>query len=162
MGYKLHICLIPSSAYGQNMRSVLRAGDWNKISSFTREIGICAGCNRIVSPSDLEAHEEWEFKDGKQKVKHIVPLCKKCHRSVHIGRAIHCGRFKKAAKWIKKVRKLSSKDFNKMYNNAWTKRSKQDGRKYILVSTLDDAWKIAKKDRIWLEEKIKKHPPKEK
>lgn len=157
MGYKLKIHLIPSSAYGQNMRMLLKSGDWNMISTYCRALGVCAGCKRTRDPSKLEAHEEWDFKNGKQKLKHIVPLCKKCHRSVHIGRATHCGRLESAAEWIMKVRKISYKKFTKMYEKAWEKRNSLEGQKYKLVTTLDDAWDIVKKDRDWLEKKIKKN-----
>lgn len=162
MSYKFRIHLIPSTAYGQNMRKKLKSSEWLSLSAYVRDIEVCAGCHKHFPLTKLEAHEEWSFKNGKQKLKHIVPLCKKCHRAVHIGRALHAGKFKKASKRLMKYGKLSESEFYDFYNNAWSKRNYLSKFKYRLTTSKKKAWKIAKKDKEQLTKILKKLSKKQK
>lgn len=156
MSYRLKIHFIPNKCYGHNFRNI-SPSEWKKISLFVRSLNYCAGCLNPFKLSDLEAHEEWKFKNGKQKIKHIVPLCKNCHRSVHIGRALNCGEkyFKDAVQHFRKVNKLSKKEYKIAYDKAFYKYNVRFNKKYKFSSTIEDAWVIAKKDREQLESIIK-------
>lgn len=145
--YKLRIHLIPQSAYGKNMRSVMTNSEWNTLSKYVRDVEVCAGCLKAKSMKKLEAHEIWKFKDGKMKLKHIYPLCKKCHRSVHIGRAIHCNKGEKAAKRIMRYGKIPKDNFKQYYQNQWDKWRIRSTEKWTLKTTKEQAWEIAEADK---------------
>lgn len=157
--YKLNFSYIPKSAYGQNMRSVMTTYQWRKLSDYVRSIGVCAGCWHKYNPSELEAHEVWTWKkSGKQVLRRIIPLCKNCHRSVHIGRAYACGEEKQYAEHFMKTRKLSKRKYKKMLSEAWLKLEKQNHIKWHLETTPEEAWDIAKSDQEILQNRLKKHP----
>ena len=159
--YKLNVRLIPKSAYGQNMRSVMSSREWRDLSDYVRSVQVCAGCWKRFDKTRLEAHEEWVWKlFGEQVLRRIVPLCKKCHHTVHIGRANACNEYEEAQRHYMQVRHVSQGKFNQIVNEEWKRWDKRSKIKWHLVTTPEDAWRIAKEDRQLIEKLKEKHPPK--
>lgn len=157
--YKLNFCYIPKSAYGQNMRSAMTAYQWRKLSDYVRSVEVCAGCWQKYKSSELEAHEVWTWKNsGKQILRRIVPLCKKCHRAVHIGRAYACGEEERYAEHFMRVRKISRNKYKKLLNEAWNDLERRSHIKWHLVTTPEEAWDIAKRNQEIIKHRLEKHP----
>lgn len=87
MNNKLSVELIPSSAWQNNLRSLLKPSMWESIRKkvFTKNDFKCAICSR---PSkSLHAHEVWSFDNINkiQKLENIIALCYLCHGVKHFG-----------------------------------------------------------------------------
>lgn len=141
---RLKIQMIPKTMYEKNVRSELTTTDWQQLSRLIRyqAHGTCSICEaENLDLRDMDAHEVWDYiiekKNGEkvyiQRLKEIIPVCKKCHAAIHIGhtkalgkqthtncyeRAVdhfmevnHCG----YSKFVEKERKAHKK---------WLKRSK--------------------------------------
>lgn len=152
---RIKIQMIPKSAYGKNVRSEVSASEWRRISLFVREqAAVCVGGDengpcRIVyrceicgeeyeKISDLDAHEEWTFQNGKQKLKNIRAVCVKCHRVIHLGRTIHAGFEKEAKRWFCQVNRCSKKEYRKARDKAFRKWNKRSGMRWKLdISNLE-------------------------
>ena len=82
--------LVPSQAFGRNLRSILNTKTWSRISKSVRgsNEGKCVNCGDAAE----HAHEVWEWviSEGHllQRLVGIVPVCKKCHDFKHIGRIL--------------------------------------------------------------------------
>jgi len=111
---KLTIELIPSTAWGKNVRSVVSEKDWQQIrtSIYRRANYRCEVCGS--DRTGLQCHEVWEFIDttnGRhiQKLVGLVCLCVPCHQVKHFGRTTSVGREREARKHLARV-------------NSWTPR----------------------------------------
>lgn len=108
----LHPQLIPSSAWGQNIRQVTTSAEWKKIREavFAKWGKVCRYCGRV--PKSLDCHEIWEWhiraEGNFQILADIYPLCKMCHKVCHIGLWSLNGEYKKALDHMAKVRGISS------------------------------------------------------
>lgn len=83
---KLTIELIPSTAWNNNLRSLMRPQDWDILrqkvyANYQHRCGICLSSGR------LECHEIWQFDNINhiQKLTGLIALCDLCHRVKHIG-----------------------------------------------------------------------------
>jgi len=85
---KLTIELVPSSAWQNNLRNILKSHMWKNLreSVYKKSDYKCSICGNA---GILHAHEVWEYDDKNhiQKLKDIVALCKDCHAVKHIGLA---------------------------------------------------------------------------
>ena len=158
--YKLNIRLIPESAYGQNMRSAMSSYEWRKLSEYVRSVEVCAGCWERYKKKDLEAHEEWLWNSsGKQKLRRIVPLCKACHHTVHIGRASANNEYEQACKHYMRVRHVSRGKFSMLVNEEWKRQRRRSHMKWTLATSPEEAWEIARRDKQIIEKQLQKRPP---
>lgn len=92
---RLEVELVPSTAWGSNLRSVLTGAQWKTCQQFVyaksgRRCEICGG----VGPKwPVECHEIWSYDDdeGLQKLEGLIALCPPCHRTKHAGFAASQG-----------------------------------------------------------------------
>ena len=121
--------------YEKNVRSELTTTDWQQLSRLIRyqAHGICSICGaENLDLRDMDAHEVWDYiiekKNGEkeyiQRLREIVPVCKKCHATIHIGHTkalgkqtheILAGAF---VKYLEDKEIKSDLRFAQIYNNA--------------------------------------------
>jgi len=133
----LYIELIPSTAWGLNVREVLTQNSWDEIRKFyyKKSHYSCDICNRKVKK--LEAHEKWDFLDGDQghkiiKLVGIYSLCKPCHMVKHFGLSSKMGKTNFCKEHLKRVNNWSTNQVVKHINESFKlfeERSKFD---YVL------------------------------
>jgi hypothetical protein len=127
----LYIDLVPSSSWMTNVRSVLTAGEWDKVRIRSYELAEhkCEVCGGQGEKHPVEAHERWSYDDrtGIQKLTGICALCPDCHEVSHFGLASVKGRTKQAFDHLKLVNGWGD---NKAAGhieesfNIWDKRSR--------------------------------------
>ena len=85
---KLQIEMVPTTAWGQNLRLSLPQGKWNKLRRSVHEKNGMK-CQICGSPNKLNCHEEWKFDEetGVQKLIGLGTVCNMCHHAAHIGRS---------------------------------------------------------------------------
>lgn len=144
----LSVDMVPLSMWGCNVRAVVSKETWKELQVFFRSVSWvlgeyhsliyppnnrearllqCAGCNKNIS--DLELHEVWEFDDQRliQKLVNLVPLCRNCHLSVHLGRANQLGLKDVALNHLAAVNKWTAAQLAKHVeesSDSWLRRSK--------------------------------------
>lgn len=137
---KLKIQLIPETTYGKNVRSNISTDSWQRISNVIRyqANGICSICGKEnLDVCDMDAHEVWKYKTIKRKGKKtriqslykIIPVCKLCHATIHLGFTTNRGGHEVAARHYMKVNQCGRKKFIKEEKQAykkWRKRSKHN------------------------------------
>ena len=103
--------MVPRTCFFSNLRSNLRAKDWQKLRALTitkanSRCEICGSTNRGRS---LECHEIWHYDEetGTQILTGLVALCRECHRAKHMALAREMG-------WEEAAR------FHLMRVNRWT------------------------------------------
>lgn len=84
--------LVPQGSWGDNLRSHLQAGEWDKVRTITyRRAGYkCEVCGGVGPRHPVEAHEVWSYDDAShvQTLVRMIALCPTCHAVKHIGRII--------------------------------------------------------------------------
>lgn len=131
---KLDFELVPDSCWYSNLRSELPKEVWDKIrkNAYARAGGKCMICGE---PSTrLEAHEQWEYddKNGVQKLKNIVAVCKACHEVIHIGRTQLMGREREASEHFMKVNCCTYAEYRKTLGEANEKHRERSKREWQL------------------------------
>lgn len=104
---KLTCELVPSTSWGENLRSLLSAAKWKELRTacYVRAGHKCEVCNGVGRKHPVECHEIWHYDDGahKQTLTGLIALCPDCHKVKHIGFALATGRYKPAIKHLAKV-----------------------------------------------------------
>ncbi len=106
---KLTVELVPSPLWGDNLRRLLSADSWSRLSKacYLRADNLCEICGRKGNRHPVECHEIWEYDDKTriQTLKGVTSLCPACHRVKHIGFALSKGEatFSKAVSHLAKV-----------------------------------------------------------
>jgi len=84
--------LVPASSWGDNLRSRLRPGQWDRVRKRTYQQGRyrCEICGGKGTRHPVEAHEIWSYDDVNhvQRLVGMIALCPTCHMSKHIGRTL--------------------------------------------------------------------------
>jgi hypothetical protein len=84
---RLTVELVPSTAWGSNVRSRVRPSVWDRLR---RAAYAAAGhrCECCEATGRLEAHEVWEYDDAGriQRLVRLLALCPRCHQVKHYGR----------------------------------------------------------------------------
>lgn len=110
-GQKLIIDLVPGTMWGKNVRAVVSIEVWDTLrwnfgatwakphfprfrisdGHNIRSNAACGGCG--VQVEEMELHEVWKYDDEKliQKLDRLVPMCRKSHLVLHMGRAKKVG-----------------------------------------------------------------------
>lgn len=125
---KLEIELVPSSSFFNNLRSVLKKNEWDKIrKEVYKDAGYkCEICCGKGKNHPVECHEIWEYDNGVQKLVRLIALCPSCHTVKHIGLAKINGYFEVAIKHLCKINKISKSEAYNYVNNSfdvWHERS---------------------------------------
>ncbi len=122
---KLSFQMVPSTSWFHNLRSLL--SNWPEISKSVRSTGCCHCCGRQTDT--LDAHEVWAYDDENhvQTLNLIIPVCKSCHNTIHIGFATASGRAEQAIRQYIKVNGLTRAEAEEDLNEAarvWERRSR--------------------------------------
>lgn len=92
----LEVELVPSSAWGSNLRSELTPAQWRTCQQYiyARSGRRCEVCGGVGDRWPVECHETWRYDDtrGVQTLTGLVALCPPCHRVKHAGFAASQGR----------------------------------------------------------------------
>lgn len=87
--------LVPSTSWGDNLRSRLSRSEWDIVRRKTyRDANfICEICGGVGPRHPVEAHERWEYDDVNhvQTLVGMIALCPTCHQAKHIGRTLTVG-----------------------------------------------------------------------
>lgn len=126
---KIHVELVPKTAFFTNLRSQLstEAWDWLRKETYKQAKHRCEYCN---ASGRMEAHEIWHYDDQKsiQTLHSIVCLCNLCHLCMHLGYAEIQGKSKQARAQLAKVNQWTLKETD-IYIEAvfevWFARSKK-------------------------------------
>ena len=143
---KLNIELVPKTAWGVNLRSLLKRKDWDFLRKRQYKIadGVCQICGDKGTNQrrkyDLECHEQWHYDDEThiQTLKGVIALCPWCHEVVHFGHTELQGRGTQALQHMMHINQCDKRaaiNAIKDVQRIWADRSKH-------------AWKI---DMSWLD-----------
>ena len=117
---KLDFELVPDGCWYSNLRSILPAGQWDKVRKkvYARAGGRCSVCG--ARASRLEAHERWEYdeENAVQKLCGVVAVCRACHEVIHIGRTSLLGNEKRACEHFMKVNGCNYAQYKKALGEA--------------------------------------------
>lgn len=142
---KLDFEILPSGAFGNNLRTALSKKAWDFIrnDAYLRADGKCSICGRKVNR--LEAHERWSFdkENGVQKLDDVIAICHSCHQVIHIGRTQVIGQEDNAIKHFKRV--------NGCDYQGYISALKTANEKNLELSTVGE-WSL---DLTWLERFVK-------
>ena len=111
--YKLNFELVPEELWYVNLRSILRAQDWDVVrrDAYKRAGYKCRICG---ASGRMEAHEKWSYDEAKalQKLEDVLALCHECHEVVHVSRTYLTGRGAEAMSHFIKVNGCTQSDFH--------------------------------------------------
>ena len=138
MGYdfekrKLSFQLVPKPLWKAELKDIIL--NWNEISVKTRSVGKCSICDNIFSDlRDLHAHEVWKYDDIThiQSLENIIPVCTKCHNTIHIGRTAIHGNKDEAFEWYLTVNQIDHETMMNDYeisSRVWKERSNFEWKK---------------------------------
>ena len=119
--------LVPRTAFGSNLRSILKAEEWDWLRKETyKQAGNACEC--CGAKGRMEAHEIWHYDDKNhiQKLDSLICLCASCHECFHLGFASIKGRLPQAEKHLAKVNGWSApetKEFIDIVFEIWSRRS---------------------------------------
>ncbi len=86
---KLSVELVPSTAWGENLRSILTKEMWDELrkKSYRKAKYKCEVCSGKGPKWPVECHEIWEYDDTNhiQTLKGLISLCPDCHSVKHLG-----------------------------------------------------------------------------
>lgn len=129
---KLEVELVPSTAWGSNLRSILTSAQWRLCQQFVyaRSGRRCEVCGGIGPRWPVECHEIWEYNDdaGLQRLAGLIALCPPCHRVKHAGYAASQGRLGEVIIHLGEVNRIELEHVE-LYLEAvfevWGRRSQQ-------------------------------------
>ena len=135
----LEIELVPSTAWGQNARTLLTSTEWDTLRRyvFRRAGNKCQLCGGVGPKHPVEGHEVWHWDESSamQYLDGIQALCPWCHRCKHWGRTSKQGLEAQAMRHLAKVNNwdpIQVIDHVSDAKLAWRRRS-------AIAWTLDDA-----------------------
>lgn len=149
---KLKIELVPSSSWGNNLRSEanLKRKEWDTLRKACYEKAghkceVCGGVGwrtyKGVRKSIVECHEVWAYDDekGVQTLEGLVALCPTCHRAKHLGFAYTMSVkkndpqiFISVLEHIQKVNDLSDAELLSYVEEVFEKHGKRSSREWVL------------------------------
>ena len=126
--------LIPSTAWGSNLREILPRSEWDKLRKGRYKIAefCCEICGKYGFDQGfswpVECHEVWDFDEDKgiQKLVRLIALCPLCHQVKHFGRTELMGDADRAVMHLMHVNRWSRQDALKHIKEAaeaWERRS---------------------------------------
>jgi len=137
---KLTIELVPSTAWGNNLRQCLPTSDWDRLrkAQYAKANYVCEVCGGKGPSYPVECHEIWKYDDQKhiQTLVGLVALCSECHSVKHFGRSISVGKGGQAKSHMARVNGISRPEVERVIQQAlvkWKDRSRYQW-------TLDLSW----------------------
>ena len=86
--------MLPRSTYGSSLRTVIEPDGWQRLRDAAGRTtgGACAWCGEVTLGNrwrTWETHEVWTFDlaTKRQTLEAVVPLCRTCHLTQHLGYA---------------------------------------------------------------------------
>ena len=140
---KLQIQVIPDKCIGRNLHSngILEERCWENISRNFRNRRICGCCEKFFRPGELNAHEVWEFdpENRIQRLVSIIPVCDKCHKTIHYNFVLTTDAFQrgedlKLKSHYVEVNQCTEKQFEADLNDAL--------RKYRKMNQIQGQWSM--------------------
>ena len=123
----LSIELVPSSSWGNNLRSEanLSKREWGKLrkacyESAGHKCEICGGVGwrryNGKPKSIVECHEIWAYDDKKkvQTLKGLIALCPTCHKAKHLGRTLSVESQEVQDKVLSQLMKINDLDVDEL------------------------------------------------
>jgi DNA polymerase-3 subunit epsilon len=162
---RLNVEMIPTSNWSINVRAVVAQDVWDTLRyhfkatadmpAFMRTIShprprfedqpTCRICE--ASPRTLELHEVWTFNDTDhvQRLSDLVPVCEKCHNTIHFGRASQLGLAEKSFLHLCEVNKITPVKGKKHIADAYKTWGKRCSETYtvdfgFLTNILPSGW----------------------
>ena len=128
---KLSVELVPSTAWGDNLRSILTKEMWDELrkKSYRAANYKCEVCRGKGPKWPVECHEIWEYDDANrlQTLKGLISLCPNCHSVKHLGFAHIQGNGNQARAHLAKVNRWSQSQTSQYIGlvfKQWEERSK--------------------------------------
>ncbi len=136
----IYLNLIPSSLWNLNLRKMLDAKSWQKLSTEIREEQnwTCLACGislkQLKSKKYFHCHEMWDFDDEKQEVKLLclMTLCSHCHNATHFGYSSIMGKNIPAFKQICKVNKWDAQTTEMYLEGCFEEWSRRSSKKWTI------------------------------
>lgn len=127
----LLIELVPRTAWGDNLRSRFKPGEWDRLrrACYEKAGHKCEICGGAGKKHPVEAHEIWAYDDMShvQTLRGLISLCPSCHEVKHFGRARVTGNEARAFDHLVKVNGWTEQQARDHINDAfgiWQKRSR--------------------------------------
>lgn len=140
----LTIELVPSTSWGDNLRSRLSTASWDLLrkAQYKEADFRCEICQGRGPAHPVECHEVWHYDDEKhiQTLVKLIALCPSCHGVKHIGFSIMKGKREEATRHLMKVNgwdRATADHYIKAAFNLYHQRSKHPW-------TLDLTWLSSK------------------
>ena len=140
---RLTIDLVPQSAWGSNLRTMLGKTKWDALrnQAYERANHQCTICERKTDK--LDAHEVWDYDipSKTQTLTDIIALCKSCHFVKHIRQAKRIGVDKHAREHFMRVNNCGLDVFVQHFMEAETlfnERGKVDKWELKLMTNTEE------------------------
>lgn len=115
--------LIPQTSFFKNLRSELKAKDWDLLRNacYSNAGHRCEICNGVGKKHPVECHEIWDYDmcTGVQTLKSLIALFPPCHEVKHHGLAEIRGRLYLAKKHLMAVNNITSTQADKAFEDSW-------------------------------------------
>lgn len=128
---KLTVELVPSTAWGENLRSILTKEMWDELrkKAYKKAKYRCEICGGKGPKWPVECHEIWHYDDAShvQTLKGLISLCPDCHSVKHLGFAHLQGRGDHSRAHLAKVNGWSQSEASQYISGVfsqWEERSK--------------------------------------
>lgn len=136
----LTVELVPSTAWGANLRSELPKKDWDKLrkAQYANAGNRCEICGGKGRKHPVECHEIWDYNDKThvQTLTGLIALCPPCHRVKHLGFAFVKGRGQEAIAHLMKVNGWSPEDTQHYVEAVFEEHARRSKHRW----TLDLEW----------------------
>lgn len=130
---KLTVELVPSTAWGANLRSVLHPKHWDILrkAAYRKARYRCEICGGKGPKHPVECHEIWNYDDEKkiQSLLGLISLCPPCHRVKHLGHAHLIGKGDEAKEHLQKINGWSQSEASLYIGDVfqlWEERSRSE------------------------------------
>lgn len=128
------ICLIPQTAWDNNLRSYLTSTGWDKVrrkcyAEHNHHCQICGGQGGNGRKHPVECHESWTFEEGEVKLVGLMCLCPPCHEFHHPGLADKNGKGERMLKQFMKVNEVTRDEAMSYFRREfflWNQRSQRE------------------------------------
>ncbi len=130
---KLAVELVPSTAWGDNLRSILTKDMWDTLRKrvYKKARYRCEICNGKGPKWPVECHEKWNYDDTNhtQTLLGLIALCPACHSVKHLGFAHIQGKGIEAREHLATVNKWSqsrTSQYIGLVFKQWEERSNHE------------------------------------
>ena len=135
-GPRLTVELVPSTSWGDNLRSVLTPREWSRLSLHVRQAAgmRCEICGGRGERRPVECHEVWEYDDERhiQRLVRLIALCPPCHAVKHIGRTQSIGRGREAKEHLQRVNGWSATEAAEHVTQAYDRHRRRSQHRWTL------------------------------